>query len=63
MNKRSIERIKFIDMLNEEFLTNTGYGAYAYLSTFEAVNLFEQFIKQSKPAQLFIKSFVKNFND
>jgi len=62
MNQLSMERIKFIDLLNEEFLSNTGYGAYAYLSTFETVNLFEQFVKQSKPAQLFIKSFVKNFN-
>ena len=62
MNKQALERMDFIDMLNEEFLYNTGYGAYAYLSTFDGVNLFERFIYQSKPAQLFIKSFVKNYN-
>lgn len=62
MNKQATKRMNFIDMLNEEFLSNTGYGVYAHLSTVEGVNLFDQFIKQSSPAQLFIKSFVKNYN-
>ncbi|WP_305908971.1 hypothetical protein Q9L42_007990 [Methylomarinum sp. Ch1-1] len=62
MNKLAIERMNFIDMLNEEFLSVTGYGAYAFLSTFEGVDLFDRFSEQqSQPANLFIRSFVRNF--
>ncbi len=61
MNKLAIERMNFIDMLNEQFLSATGYGAYAYLSTVEGVNLFDQYLEQSTPPNLFIKSFVRNY--
>ena len=61
MNKLANDRIAFIEMLNEEFLFNTGYGAYAYLSTCDGVNLFERFTEQTKPADVFIKSFFKQY--
>ncbi len=61
MNPQSVSRITFIEMLNEAFLSYTGYGAYAYLTTIGGVNLFDQFIEQPQPAQIFIKSFVKDF--
>ncbi|WP_031433711.1 hypothetical protein [Methylomarinum vadi] len=61
MNNLAIARMTFIEMLNEEFLSNTGYGAYAYLSTCDGVNLFERFIEQSEPADVFIKAFFKRY--
>lgn len=61
MTKMAIERINFIEMLNDAFLSQTGHGAYAYLSNVESVELFNRFMKQSAPAKLFIKKVVKEF--
>lgn len=61
MNQLAIDRLNFIDMLNEEFLSHTGYGAYAFLTTAEGVDLFDQYMGQSIPANQFIKRFVKEF--
>ncbi len=61
MNKLAIERIAFIELLNEEFLANTGYGAYAFLTTRDGVNLFERFTEQTEPANVFIRSFFKQY--
>lgn len=61
MTKMAIERINFIEMLNDAFLSQTGHGAYAYLSSVESVDLFDRFLKQSAPAKLFIKNFIKDF--
>lgn len=61
MNSLAIQRINFIEMLNEEFLSNTGYGAYAYLSTRDSINLFERFTEQADPAEVFIKKFFKQY--
>lgn len=61
MNKTVQERIFFIDQLNEEFLSHTGYGAYAYLNTFESVKLFNEFNEQELPANQFIKDYVNHY--
>lgn len=63
MTALQIERMSFIELLNEEFLLNTGYGAHAYLSTFDSINLFDQFYEQSStPAKLFVRNFVRKYN-
>lgn len=62
MNNQTTDRLNFIELLNQEFLSHTGYGAYAYLSTHDAITLFDEFAKQKKPAGSFIKSFVHNFD-
>jgi hypothetical protein len=63
MTALQIARMNFIELLNEEFLTRTGYGAYAYLSTFDGAYLFDQFQEQSsKPAKLFVRNFVRGYN-
>lgn len=56
-----IERVNFIEMLNEVFLSHTGHGAFAYLSSVESLDLFERFREQSLPARQFIKGIVKTF--
>lgn len=61
MNQISIDRLNFIDKLNEEFLSHTGYGAYAFLTTVEGVHLFDKYKEQTEPADQFIKRFVKEF--
>ncbi len=61
MNKLAQERAFFIDQLNEAFLSHTGYGAYAYLSTIDSVNLFDEFNQQKISATEFIKHYVNHF--
>ena len=38
------QRIQFIDQLHEVFLRKKGYGALAYITLPDILNLFEQFL-------------------
>ena len=52
--------ISFIDLLHEAFLMSKGRGAYAYISSSDALSLFDQFMDSSESADLFISRFVRS---
>ncbi|NOQ13841.1 MAG: hypothetical protein GQ583_05075 [Methyloprofundus sp.] len=54
------ERINFIEQLHEIFLLNKGYGAFAYITVSDAINLFDQFLSSGEPADVFIRRFVRS---
>ncbi len=53
------QRDDFLTELHELFLLKKGFGAYAYISTSEAMNLFEQYLDSDKPLDLFINQYIK----
>lgn len=54
------ERIKFIEQLHEVFLINKGYGAFAYITITDAINLFDQFLNSGESADVFIHRIVRS---
>ncbi|NOR79449.1 MAG: hypothetical protein GQ529_01245 [Methyloprofundus sp.] len=60
MSKLDQERENFIENLHEIFLINKGYGAFAYITLADAINLFDQFLKSNESADVFIRRFVKS---
>ena len=54
------ERIRFIEQLHEVFMTNKGYGAFAYITITDVINLFDQFLSSDEPADLFIRRYVRS---
>lgn len=60
MSELSQNRINFIDQLHEAFLTRKGHGAFAYLSSYEVLFLFDKFLHSNEAADLFINRFVRS---
>ena len=54
------ERIRFIEQLHEVFLINKGYGAFAYITITDVIDLFNQFLKSGESSDLFIRRYVKS---
>ena len=54
-------RINFIDQLHEAFVIKKGHGAFAYISTSDALFLFDQYLESSESAALFIDKFMRSF--
>lgn len=54
------QRIKFIEQLHEVFLINKGYGAFAYISIVDVINLFEKFLQSDESADYFINRYVRS---
>ncbi|WP_428354792.1 hypothetical protein [Methyloprofundus sp.] len=54
------QRIQFINYLHEVFLRNKGYGALAYITLPEMLNLFEQFLTSGDSADHFINQYVRS---
>lgn len=54
------ERIRFIEQLHEVFLINKGYGAYAYISVTDVINLFERFLQSGESADFFIHRYIRS---
>ena len=61
MSELTQQRINFIELLHETFLMRKGHGAYAFISTSEAVLLFNNYLETSEPAEQFINQFVRSF--
>ncbi|TXK99115.1 hypothetical protein BMR07_11650 [Methylococcaceae bacterium CS1] len=61
MSELAQNRINFIDQLHEAFLIRKGHGAFAYISTSDALSLFDQYLDSSEPANLFIDRFMRSF--
>jgi len=53
-------RIRFIEQLHEAFLINKGYGAFAYITITDVINLFDQFLKSDESADLFIRRYIRS---
>ncbi|NOR81288.1 MAG: hypothetical protein GQ529_10745 [Methyloprofundus sp.] len=54
------KRIRFVEQLHEAFLISKGYGAFAYITINEVMNLFDQFLNSDESAELFIRRYVKS---
>ncbi|MDO8844525.1 hypothetical protein [Methylicorpusculum sp.] len=51
----------FTELLCQEFLSSKGYGAFAFLSAYDAAQLFTSYSKQNRSDKDFIKDFVRSF--
>ncbi|RLA25942.1 MAG: hypothetical protein DRQ62_01080 [Gammaproteobacteria bacterium] len=60
MSELEQERINFIAQLHEVFLINKGYGAFAYISLTEVIDLFHRYLDSGESADLFINRYVKS---
>ena len=60
MSEITMERINFIELLHDAFFKTKGYGAFAYISITEVMELFEQYLVSSDSANLFINRFVRS---
>lgn len=54
------QRIQFIQQLHEVFLRHKGYGALAYITLPEILNLFEQFLQSDQSAELFVNQYIRS---
>jgi len=54
------QRIDFIALLHETFVIDKGFGAYAYLSVNEVMDLFEKFLDSHESAKSYIKKYVRS---
>jgi hypothetical protein len=59
MSEITLERLNFIELLHDAFFKTKGYGAFAYLSVTEVMDLFEQYLVSNESANLFINRFVR----
>jgi len=59
MSELAKKRINFIDQLHNAFLMKKGYGAFAYISILDVLNLFDKYKNSSEPADVFIDQFVR----
>ena len=48
----------FADMLSDEFLRQTGFGLYAYISPLEIEKAYEEFQKKQVPIHDFTRTYV-----
>ena len=60
MTKLNRERINFIEHLHEIFVSQKGYGAFAYISASDAVALFEQYLDSNEAVDAFITRYVNS---
>jgi len=61
MSELAQKRIDFIAQLHEVFLINKGYGAFAYISIVDVMNLFNSYLNSGESADKFINRYVKSF--
>jgi len=60
MSELAEKRINFIAQLHEVFLVNKGYGAFAYISLVEMIDLFNNYMDSGESADKFINQYVKS---
>ena len=60
MSELAQKRIDFIALLHEVFLVNKGYGAFAYISLTEVIDLFNSYLDSDESAELFINRYVRS---
>lgn len=60
MSELEEKRINFIAQLHETFMLNKGYGAFAYISLNEVMDLFNRYLESGESAEIFINRYVKS---
>lgn len=55
-----IDRNNFIELLNQEFLAATGYGASAFLTPNAILCLYQQYLEQNHADLIFIKHAIRH---
>ena len=60
MTQLTQERLNFIEHLHEVFFIRKGYGAFAFVSVADVMELFEKYLDSNEPADLFINKYVKS---
>ena len=60
MTQLTQERLNFIEHLHEVFFIRKGYGAFAFVSVADVMELFDQYLDSSESADLFIDKYVKS---
>ncbi|TXK97038.1 hypothetical protein BMR02_10675 [Methylococcaceae bacterium HT1] len=60
MTELAEQRINFIAQLHEVFLLKKGYGAFAYISVAEVIDLFNNYLDWGEPVELFINRYVRS---
>lgn len=58
-----LNRPKFIEILNDEFINRQGYGIFTFLTVPEIEALYNHIINNDIPAKLNIMLFVRSFMD
>jgi len=59
MTELDQHRDDFFTKLHQVFLLKKGFGAFAFISTVEAVDLFERYLISEKPIDLFIGEYAQ----
>ena len=60
MTRLTRERLNFIEHVHEVFLMRKGYGAFAFVSVADVMELFDKFLDSNESADLFIEKYVKS---
>ena len=60
MTQLNQERLNFIELLHEVFFISKGYGAFAYVSVTDVMELFDRYLDSNEPADLFIDKYVRS---
>ncbi|MDD5227261.1 MAG: hypothetical protein PHN45_02775 [Methylococcales bacterium] len=50
---------EFFDMLSDEFMRQTGFGAYAYITPLEIHDVYQEFQKEQTPIRNFAHDYVR----
>ncbi len=50
---------EFFDALSDEFMRQTGFGAFAYVTPLEIHDVYEEFQKEQKPIRHFTHEYVR----
>ena len=60
MKQLTQERLNFIERVHEVFFIKTGYGAFAYVTVVDVMELFDQYLESNESADIFIDKYVKS---
>lgn len=60
MTQLAEKRISFIEQLHSAIMSRKGYGAYAYFSIAEVMELYDRFLNSGETSESFIDRFVRS---
>lgn len=60
MKQLTQERLNFIERVHEVFFIRRGYGAFAYVTVVDVMELFDQYLESNESADILIEKYVKS---
>lgn len=57
-----INQANFIEILSAEFISARGYGAYAFLTSYDIESLYQNFRNDTVSPTVFVRIFVNHFS-